>query len=535
MVGIHRAGSSVAGVTFHLQETRIATAVPECPEFGRWYRRAYPAVDGGGDVADREGATKDAVPRDRAQSQVAGRSHLFGRSLLYVLLLQSQTIAAVLISPALAYLLGPAEFGRLSSAIALHQMLVVIAIFGLDQSISLHAVEDPSDRNARGLVVIGSAISILLTLGALATSPLWANALGFGGVSSFLVAAVIWTAPAVSVQLILALLLAKDNLRSFAAVTLLVGVIGQLVALGLMVFVTKSLALYAWAGVLAQGLGLVAGLLSVRPDPRRLPARPVVSRAFQVGFPLALVGVSTFVLNAGDRLVIQTLLGPTQVGRYQVAYTVGYAIVLFLLSTNNSWTPRFAAVRDVVQRNRIICEARDRLYILLVPLVLGVTLGAPIALRLLAPATFRPSSLLLVTFLVSLSAFPIAASSASAKALSIQRKTRALSAAVLVASAANIALNVGLVGRFGIAAAAAATAVCFAVQALLQRGVVGITTWPRTPWQVQLRIAAGVAAAFLSTLLPQGLVWNLGRLAVGLACVAWFVAELLRARKMMNW
>jgi len=53
---------------------------------------------------------------------------LFGRSLLYVVVLSLQTVVAGVVSPVLAYLLGPTQFGSLAAAIALHQALIVLTV-----------------------------------------------------------------------------------------------------------------------------------------------------------------------------------------------------------------------------------------------------------------------------------------------------------------------------------------------------------------------------------------------------------------------
>ena len=74
-----------------------------------------------------------------------------------------QIVAGVVVSPILAHVLGPEEFGRLASVIALHQVLTVVALLGLDQALVLQRAEDGNDRSARGLVAVGIVISLLVT------------------------------------------------------------------------------------------------------------------------------------------------------------------------------------------------------------------------------------------------------------------------------------------------------------------------------------------------------------------------------------
>ena len=158
----------------------------------------------------------------------AGRG-LFGRSLLYVVVWSLQTVTAVVVSPVLAHLLGPTQFGSLAAAIALHQALIVLAILGLDQAVILQRAADKDSRAARGLVTVGIALAIAVTAVIGATGPLWSRPLGFGGFSSLLIATVLWTAPGAVVQITLAELLTEDRLGPFALVSILSAVGGPAV------------------------------------------------------------------------------------------------------------------------------------------------------------------------------------------------------------------------------------------------------------------------------------------------------------------
>jgi O-antigen/teichoic acid export membrane protein len=439
---------------------------------------------------------------------------------------------AVIVSPILAYVMGPPEFGRLASAIALHQVLIVVAIFGLDQAVVLQRVEAGTAATARGLIAVGIAISAVFTVAVGLTGTLWAPALGFGGFSSLVLATILWTAPGAAVQIMLALLLTEDRLRPFAMVSALSAVGGQVFGIGLLFGVSRTADTYAWGGVISQFAAMAIGLIATRPALRGLIDWAVTWRAIKLGLPLAMTGIAGFVLNAGDRIVIQRDLGAEQVGRYQVAYTLGYVVVLLLVFTGQSWIPRFAAVRDEGERWALIARSRDELYRLLVPMILGLTLAAPLALRIVAPASFRPDGLLLVVFLVAVSAVPVAASGATGRALIAARRPRPLALAAVVAALANVALNIVAVPVFGIEGSAAATVVAFAIQAVIQRSAL-----PRSPqWPgIQARTWMPVALACLisgcTVALPQTPLWNALRLAVAVACLPWFLRTLLRARR----
>ncbi|MET0989427.1 MAG: oligosaccharide flippase family protein [Glaciihabitans sp.] len=479
-----------------------------------------------------DGAPAVSVPVETMPAAANESSHLFGRGLLYVVVWALQLIAGTVVSPILAYTLGPAEFGALASAIALHQVLSVLALLGLDQAIMLERSDEPSGRTARGLLSVGIAISFAVTLTLTLTGGLWAEALGFDGFSPLVVAVILWTAPGAVVQAILALLLAEDRLRSFTWVSALAAVGGQLFGLFLLFFVHRDATTYAWGGVASQFLAMGIGIVLARPRLRGLFDVAIAWRAIKLGIPLAVVSLGYFVLNAGDRIVIQRILGPAEVGRYQVAYVVGYTVVLLLTFTSSAWLPRFAAVKDDAERWRLSAQSRDELYRLLIPVVFAVTLAAPIALRIVAPSTFEPNGLVLVVFLVALSAYPVAAGGASSRLLITLRKGRTVATITLIAAAVNIGVNILLVPLIGISGAATGTVIAFGLMALMQRfALPKDPAWVRTPRPLLAGIAVSVVLAAASILLPQTLPWNIGKLVVAVSCLPWFFVVLRRARR----
>jgi O-antigen/teichoic acid export membrane protein len=509
-------------------QTMMRAAPPEAAQAAPSARDPQRSASGSA-PARTAGIDVPSTPHDQPSGSPAGG--LFGRGLLYVVVFSFQTIAALLVSPILAHLIGPEEFGRLASAIALHQLLAVFAILGLDQAVVLQRAADGNSRAARGLVAVAFACALTAVGLAWLTAPWWEAALGFSGASHLLAITMLWTVPGAAVYVVLSLLLAEDRLRIFTLVSASSAVGGQILGVLLVLFVERSAVTYAWGNVISYGLAVLIGSLAVRPRPRGLLDTHTTWRAVRLGVPLAVSGLATFVLNAGDRIVVQRLLGAAEVGRYQVAYTMGYVVVLLMVFVSQSWTPRFAVLTERTERVFLQGQARDQLYRLLIPTVIGITLVAPLALRIVAPASFQPETLSLVVFLVAVSAFPVAAGGASGRELVMLRRGRSIAAAACAAAVLNVALNIVLVPIWGIAGAAAATVLAFALSAILQRRLLVATTpWPRTPSRLSALILAASVFSAGSTFLPQTLDWNLGRLVLALACLPWLILELRRAR-----
>ncbi|WP_144765603.1 lipopolysaccharide biosynthesis protein [Curtobacterium sp. 9128] len=460
-----------------------------------------------------------------------GAGVLFGRGLLYVVVWSMQLVVSSLISPVLAHLMPPAEFGVLASAIALYQALVVLAVAGIDQAAVLQRAEDGDDRRARGLLAVGMVTAVAVTVAALTTIPLWGDAAGFVGEHPLLLVAVLWTGPAAIVQISLALLVAQDRIRVFAVTSLLSSIGGSIIGLGLLAFVHADATTYAWGGVVAQAVAMGIGIAATRPRLAGLADRRTTARAFRLGVPVALGNLSYFVLNAGDRLVVQRLLGPDEVARYQIAYVVGSAVILLLTFTNQAWAPHFAALRDAVDRRRLAMHSRDALYMLLAPVLLAVTLVSPVALPVLAPASYRVHELTVVVFIVAITAFPVIASGATGRLLLVERRGVAVGVIAAVAGAVNIGANLVLVPFLGIAGAAVATVVAYVVLAALQQAALpDRREWLGPRLRVVLTALAAIAVAAVSVAVPQDLVWNCVRVAGVLACLPWFLRRLRLAR-----
>ncbi|MCJ0700103.1 oligosaccharide flippase family protein [Frigoribacterium faeni] len=468
----------------------------------------------------------DAAPAD------ADQSRLFGRGLLYVIIWSLQLVVGTVVSPVLAHLLGVTDFGAFSTAQAIFQVLSVLALLGLDQALVLQHAEDGDARNARGLVAVGLVISFVATAAAVLTVPFWAGALGFGSEHDLLLVVLLWAAPSAAVQVMLALLLAEDRFRAFATTSIVSAVGGQAIGLTLLLTLGGGALTYAWGSVISQTLAMVIGLCFTRPLIGGLVNGPVAKRALSFGVPLALASLAYFVLNAGDRIVLQRLMGPDAVGQYQVAYVVGSSVILLLSFTNSAWAPHFAKMRDETARFALAMTARNEIYRLLNPIIVALTLVSPFAMPILVPASFDPSSLTIVVFVVALTAYPATAGGASGRLLTIERRAKTLGVITGVAAAANVGLNLLLVPPLGILGAAVATVIAYSVLAGLQLVVLPKrVAWHGAPVGLLLTVLASVVVAAATIALPQTLEWNIGRCIVALACLPWFLRRLAAARR----
>ena len=461
--------------------------------------------------------TQDGEAASRGQA-----SDLFGRGMLYVVIWSMQMLAAVVVSPVLAYTLPVAGFGSLSAAIALYQLLIVVTVLGLDQALEMQRVEDSDRTRARGLLAAGLAIDAVIVGCIALLAPFWAPALGFSSFTLVLIT-LGWTAPGAGVLLVLSLLQAEDRFARFATVSLISTVGSQVVGIGLLFAWERTPEVYALGGVVGQVTALTLGLAWTRPRLAGLWDRETLLRGLRLGLPLALTGLSSFLLTAGDRFIIQRMLGQEQVARYQVAFTVGNVVTLMLTFTNRAWLPRLKSIADDVARWRVIAASRDGVFSLVAWAVLGITVAAPALLRVFAPSAYEQEHLVSVVALIGLAAFPVAAAAASSQMLVTIRWSVPIAWASATAVAVKIVATFALIIPLGLDGAALATFLALLAQAVVLRIAVSRRHAPVRPaWRVVVLIVVAVAGCVVSVAAPQDLAWNIGRFAFACCCLVPF-------------
>jgi O-antigen/teichoic acid export membrane protein len=395
----------------------------------------------------------------------------------------------------------------------------------------IQRAEDGNSRASRGLVAVSFMVSAVVMGLAAATEPWWASALGFAGATDVVWMTLAWTAPAAPVLMMVTLLLAENRLRPFALLALTATTGGQVVTLGFVLVGAPRPAVYLEGAVLITVISLVLGTVLTRPRWAGIRDTAVTTRALRLGLPMAMNAIAGYVLNAGDRILIQRILGPIEVGRYQLAYTIGYVVVVLMFYVSDSWTPRFAELRDSRERMALHGTSRNSLYRLLAPTVLGVGLAAPVALRIVAPTSFGPQTLSIVVVLIAVSAVPVAAGGAIGRELLTQRRGRAIALSAVAAAVANVGLNLVLLPLWGILGAAVATLASFSLQAGIKFAFLPRKAqWPRTPVSLWATIIGSCAFAIASTFVPDTPLLMGVRFVVAIACVPWLLVELRRAR-----
>jgi O-antigen/teichoic acid export membrane protein len=255
-------------------------------------------------------------------------------------------------------------------------------------------------------------------------------------------------------------------------------------------FVLVVVAVAAWMGTTSAplvlmaetvalavgGIGAVVAALSVRRPNENLAAETArsvttVSRAFAYGLPMVPAGISNWAMAVSDRLVLARFVSPAAIAIYGLGYSLPMLFGFLLTAANTAYVPHFFgyAVKDAEHGTQL--NKDSELYALTFGwLALSVALLAPELARLAGGTSYAGSAPItrIVVFALYLQGFYLLAS----LPLYQKHRTAYLPVVAALAAATNVVLNLILVPRYGIIAAAWDTLVAYSVLA----GFVGLAS-----------------------------------------------------------
>ena len=228
-------------------------------------------------------------------------------------------------------------------------------------------------------------------------------------------------------------------------------------------------------------------------------------------------------MSAGDRVIVERLLGLAAVGRYHLAYALGALGLVVLNAVNNAWAPVvFRASPE--DRWRVLSDT-SVVFVWLASLLAAVlAAGAPLVLAVLAPPDYDLDTLAPVSAIVAGSVIPWAIYTAHSQVQLWVGRTGMLAIATPAAAAVNVGLNIVLIGELEFVGAALATVVAYALLAVL----IAANSWrlATVPWRyAEMALASLIGGALVTAfaLEPTGGAWTAIRVAemavLGLAAV----------------
>lgn len=398
---------------------------------------------------------------DDATAAVSG---LVRRGSIYTVATMVQLAAAAVVMPIVTRLLPIGEFGVISTLAPVTQAATVLVGLGLPAAATREYFSPDGQDRARRLAWWGMGLGALLTLGLGLAVAVGRVQIEAAGSTSEILLAVMLAWSGLVLGHAQALLRAQERPGWFAVVSLGAAAGGQALGLGAIFFFGREAGVYL-AGLLAGGLiASWVGVFAAGTPHQWGLIRGELASGLRLGTPTVPHTLSLSILAVGDRLVIQQILNVNEAARYHVAYTVGAICLLVITAANSAWAPLYYGAKDDV-RPEVLVRTTSAVQRLIPSLVGAICLGAPVAIRVLAPATFDPSELTSTSVLVAGAGWSYAVYLASGMVLFQFRRTTYLAIITPITALANLLLNVILVPIMGLAGAAIATLLGYSAQA----------------------------------------------------------------------
>jgi O-antigen/teichoic acid export membrane protein len=224
--------------------------------------------------------------------------------------------------------------------------------------------------------------------------------------------------------------------------------------------------------------------------------------------------------------VVHGDLGASALGRYSVARNVGGFVLVLLQLVNFVWMPRLFGIKDDESRRKVLARSRDGIYMLAVLFAIAVATSSPALLRLWAPPSYHPQSLLLVTALIASAGLLLADAMIYSQVMILSGRTKAVAVGAALAAVLNLGLNLILVPILGIDGSAGVTCFCYGFDCLWLRRLAG-AAGPATNLRPLIYAIAGEAVCLGSAAAPPNGVSLAFRLLVAAAATIAFFLQLL--------
>lgn len=225
---------------------------------------------------------------------------------------------------------------------------------------------------------------------------------------------------------------------------------------------------------------------------------PMLRSALRYSLPIVPHSFGIFLVNVSDRYVASLFVSTANLGLYDFAHRIAMVFKLGVVSFHNAYSPSFMAASKADKTKAVSAFAImiERWAAGISIVFLGMALFSEDLLLLFIPANYLPSytfiPILLTSFLFrGLHMFAI-------DSLLYEKKTRWLPAITTTTGVLNIGLNVLLIPRFGILAAAWVHLACFIISFLVAYAL--SSRWYRLNyrWAVLLPIFAWTALLFFA-------------------------------------
>ena len=410
------------------------------------------------------------APATRAQGH--GYSLLLKDSVIYGVGSTVQKFLMVFLMPLYTAFLAPADYGIIGMVTVTSQFIYVFINLGFDVALSRFYFDDDSEERRRQVIsntLIAWTVYPVVFLGLMAAfmphlTPLL---MGQGAYSPYFDLGLLnifftnWIAlPYMLLRLdhrpwLFTWFMLADVVLTIAVTVVLVvifhwGVYGVLVGNLVSVFVVN-----------AATLPVYWRRLMFRLDPRLVRAMTVFA------LPALLNGAIFFVLKLSDRWFLMRYQGRTEVGLYTTAFQLSQPVYVAMAAFRMAWPQwHYSRLNDPVAHKKMVARSSTYFLTLCVAMMAGMGVFMPLIVRVLlrrsAYWSVGPTTLVLTLGTVLYSMYFVLWVGCN-----VAKKNRQIPVITVIASAVNVGLNLLLIPRYGMIAAAWTTVIGFAILCVL--------------------------------------------------------------------
>jgi O-antigen/teichoic acid export membrane protein len=424
---------------------------------------------------------------------------VLGRGSLYTIATAGPALASLAVVPVVTRQLPVAQYDLVAVATVVVQVAFILVALGLGAAITRQYVLDADGAAAaRGTVLAGAGVAVVLTTALAVTGPWWAPLVLGRSFGEEILLALVAGAGGAWVVLTQAYLRGADRPGPFVVLAVVVGLAGPAAGMTAVALVERTAVAYLSGVVGGYLLAGATGLLLVLRSGRPHVTRRGVTDALRVGAPTVPHQVSLYLALAGLVVIADRVLGDG--GRANVALTIGAGAAVVTAGLNNSWAPVVYRTPSA-ERGRVLDETTRVIALVAVVLAGVVALLAPWLVRLAAPATYGSQDLVPAVALASAAALPSVIYLASGHLVFARGRTGWLAVSTPVAVALGLACAAALASAVGLAGIGAGYLVAYVLLAVattgVQRRVAERPWWPPVMPGVLLVWLAVTAAGVL--------------------------------------
>lgn len=382
------------------------------------------------------------------------------RALIYLAGGAMQKAAAFLLVPFFTRAMPPAEFGKLSFWLAVFAAMQIISGLGIDAAVNRLFHDHSSDGHRQRSFLasmlawrwlLAWAVVPLLYLMGKMLGPAW---LADQALDPYLGIVLAAAAMQAVIDTILAAHRTSQRAGRFMGVVLMSTIL--LILMNLL-----FVGYFRWdaKGALLATLGatsVTAAVASVVFFTSNRPARwraGFLLPALKYGLPTVPQKIGSWLNNLSNRVLIAQLASLTAVAQYQLAYTGGAILTLFVTSVNSAYVPWYYQKRIAGKLEKTTVAMLDFAIIAAIgSTCVGLVLFASEFIRIFAPASYQSAETLVPA--IAAGCFVFAQYTQFLKVLHFHKRTGLASAAVMIPGLLTIPVNLLVIPSLGALGAA---------------------------------------------------------------------------------